>query len=394
MLSYKTHCFSDGLFYGLNKEFSYFCPTQLTIMKLYFTVTLALIFSLFSFSQSKDLKLSKGLYAIISTNKGDIFLELHQEEAPLTVANFVGLAEGKLKVFDSIKIKDPFYDGVVFHRVIQNFMIQGGDPSGTGNGGPGYKFFDEADNGIPHTKGSLSMANAGPNTNGSQFFITHKATPHLNGKHTVFGQVLEGQSVVDAIEQGDTIHSIDIVKKGLKYKLFYNPSKIFKSEYAKQKAAFEKQRLAMEKKKAQNKVRLIEAKAKSEEEYKAYFFALIKEMEADAVQTESGLVYVIREEGKGEVAEKGDAVSLHYLGELLYGQKFDSSYDRNAPLKFKYLEMGLIPGFNEGVGLSKEGTKIDLYIPYFLAYGKRGRMPQIPPYSDLIFKIELINLDK
>ncbi|WP_234369062.1 peptidylprolyl isomerase [Brumimicrobium mesophilum] len=363
-------------------------------MRIFYAVISIMFFALTSIAQSKELKLEKGLYANISTSKGDIFVKLHDEKSPLTVANFVGLAEGKLKVFDTIKIKEPFYDGLNFHRVINNFMIQGGDPDGNGSGNPGYRFWDETDIEVPHTKGSLSMANSGPNTNGSQFFITHLPTPHLNGKHTVFGQVLEGQDVVDAIEQGDKIVSIDIVKKGLKYKWFYNASKVFKKEYEKQEAIFEVERLRMEKLKAQNTVRLVEAKAKSEEEYKKYFYEIIKEMEPDAIQTESGLVYVMHEEGEGEVAARGDQVSLHYLGELVYGGKFDSSYDRNHPLDFSYLEMGLIPGFNEGVGLSKQGTKIDLYIPYFLGYGKAGRQPTIPQYADLIFKIEVLKLDK
>src|SRR5690554_6002542 len=363
-------------------------------MRLLFTFISSILFVGLSTSQSKDLKLEKGLYANISTTKGDIFLELHQDEAPLTVANFVGLSEGKLKVGDSINYNSPYYDGVVFHRVIPNFMIQGGDPTGTGSGGPGYRFWDETDNGVIHEKGVLSMANAGPNTNGSQFFITHQATPHLNGKHTVFGQVLEGQDVVDAIEQGDSIVEIKIIKKGLKYKLFYNPSKVFKKEYHRLKVEIEEARLEEEKQKAQNKVRIIEAEAKTEEEYKVYFYDLVKEIEPSAIQTESGLVYFIHEEGEGEVAERGDKVSLHYLGEFILGGKFDSSYDRNAPLDFEYLINGLIPGFNEGVGLSKKGTKIDLYIPYFLGYGKNGRGAQIPAYSDLVFKIEVLNLEK
>ncbi|HLW29642.1 MAG TPA: peptidylprolyl isomerase [Brumimicrobium sp.] len=363
-------------------------------MRLLFTFISSILFVGLSTSQSKDLKLEKGLYANISTTKGDIFLELHQDEAPLTVANFVGLSEGKLKVGDSINYNSPYYDGVVFHRVIPNFMIQGGDPTGTGSGGPGYRFWDETDNGVIHEKGVLSMANSGPNTNGSQFFITHLATPHLNGKHTVFGKVLEGQDVVDAIEQGDSILNIKIVKKGLKYKLFYNPSKVFKKEYNRLKVLNEEKRLKAEKLKAENKVRMIEAKAKTEAEYKTYFYNLVKEREPNAVQTESGLVYVLHEEGEGEVAERGDKVSLHYLGEFVMGGKFDSSYDRNAPLEFQYLVNGLIPGFNEGVGLSKKGTKIDLYIPYFLAYGVSGRGAQIPPYSDLIFHIEVLNLEK
>src|SRR5690554_7444671 len=198
-------------------------------MRLIFTLVTIVLFVSASFGQSKDLELEKGLYANISTSKGDIFLELYQDEAPLTVANFAGLAMGKLKVGDSIKYTEPYYDGVVFHRVIANFMIQGGDPTGTGSGGPGYKFWDETSSSNRFDrKGLLAMANASPSTNGSQFFITHVPTPHLNGKHTIFGEVLEGQDVVDAIQQGDEIKQIEILKKGLKYKWFYNASKVFK----------------------------------------------------------------------------------------------------------------------------------------------------------------------
>jgi peptidyl-prolyl cis-trans isomerase B (cyclophilin B) len=133
----------------------------------------------------------------METNKGSIELELYPEHAPKTVNNFVFLA------------KEGFYDSVLFHRVIPNFVIQGGDPTGTGMGGPGYKFEDETrGNPLRHETGSLSMANAGPNTNGSQFFITHSPQPHLDGKHTVFGKVIQGQDVVDAIEQGDRIENI------------------------------------------------------------------------------------------------------------------------------------------------------------------------------------------
>ena len=137
--------------------------------------------------------------ATIETDKGTIEVKLYPEHAPKTVNNFVSLA------------RDGFYDGLVFHRVIPNFMIQGGDPTGTGRGGPGYKFEDEVkDNPLKHETGSLSMANAGPNTNGSQFFITHAPQPHLNGRHTVFGKVMDGQDVVDAVEQGDTMKSVTI----------------------------------------------------------------------------------------------------------------------------------------------------------------------------------------
>ncbi|PKR82293.1 peptidylprolyl isomerase [Brumimicrobium salinarum] len=363
-------------------------------MRIILTLITLLFFATSAFVQSQDLELEKGLYAKITTQKGEIILELFPEKAPLTVANFVGLAQGKLKIGDSIRYKEPYYDGLVFHRVIDNFMIQGGDPSGNGSGGPGYRFWDEADNGVNHQKGSLSMANAGPHTNGSQFFITHVATPHLNGKHTVFGQVLAGQSVVDEISQGDTMQQVEIIEKGLKYKWLYNPSKTFKKEYARLAVVVEQKRLAEEKRKAEEKVRRIEAKAKTENEYKEYFYDLVKKKAPNAVQTPSGLVYVLHEEGEGETAQKGDTVKLHYKGTFVTGGKFDSSYDRGQPFEFQYLINNLIPGFNEGVGLSKKGTKIDLYVPYFLAYGVSGRGRQIPPYSDLLFEIEVLNLGK
>ncbi len=165
-------------------------------------------------------QLSDGLYAQMDTSKGTIILQLEYEKTPITVANFVGLAEGtKPYSTDGGEPEDqdgrPYYDGLVFHRVIPDFMIQGGCPDGVGSGGPGYKFDDEIDDTLQHDgPGIFSMANAGPGTNGSQFFITHVATPWLDGKHTVFGRVIEGQDVVDAIEQGDEIKAVKIVRQG------------------------------------------------------------------------------------------------------------------------------------------------------------------------------------
>lgn len=355
----------------------------------YILFSALLITSLSAFSQKRK-GLEKGVYAEMKTNKGTIFLQLEVENAPLTVANFVGLAEGKLKVFDSIKHKEPFYDGIIFHRVINDFMIQAGDPTGKGNGGPGYRFFDETDNGIPHDQpGVLSMANAGPNTNGSQFFITHVPTPHLNGKHTVFGKVLEGQDIVDKIEQGDTIQTINIIRKGLRYKWFYNPSKVFEKEFEKREKIVQEREERISKLEAQNKVRLIEAKAKTKEEYGSYFFDLIKQDYPDAKQTETGLVYLIEKEGKGETPEKGTPLTIDYIGSFVFGDKFDSSVDRGKPLEFNYQEASFIPGFSEGLGIAKEDSKMILFIPYYLGFGARGRGAAIPPYSDLIFELDI-----
>ncbi len=170
----------------------------------------------------------EGMFAEIQTNKGNILLYLEMEKTPLTVANFVGLAEGKIEN-KAKPAGTPYYDGLKFHRVIANFMIQGGDPSGNGSGGPGYSFKDEFHPELKHDRaGILSMANAGPGTNGSQFFITHKDTPWLDGKHSVFGHVVKGQEVVNTIAQNDVIEKVVIIRKGDAAKNF-DAAKVFNS---------------------------------------------------------------------------------------------------------------------------------------------------------------------
>ena len=185
---------------------------------------LTLVTSLMT-TKAADSKLADGVYAEFQTSKGKIVCQLEFEKTPLTVANFVGLAEGTKNYStdgSTPKKQDkPFYDGITFHRVIANFMIQGGCPQGRGTGGPGYKFKDECRADLKHSgPGILSMANAGPGSNGSQFFITHGATPHLDGKHTVFGRVVEGQDVVDKIATGDKITTLKIVRVGEKAKAY------------------------------------------------------------------------------------------------------------------------------------------------------------------------------
>lgn len=307
----------------------------------------------------------EGMYAKIKTNKGDIMLELEFEKTPLTVANFVGLAEGKIKN-NKKEVGEPYYNGLKFHRVIADFMIQGGCPDGNGMGGPGYQFPDEIHPDLKHSEpGILSMANAGPGTNGSQFFITHKETPWLDGKHTVFGKVTEGQDVVDAIAQDDKIIEIDIIRKGENAKKFDS------------KAIFDKELEKLEKQAAE--------KAKKAKE-------AIDALKKGAKVTSSGLAYKIIKKGTGAKAEAGKTVSVHYTGKLSNGTKFDSSYDRNQPIEFELGRGRVIKGWDEGISLLNVGSKATFIIPPDLAYGARGAGGVIPPNATLIFDVELVEI--
>lgn len=309
--------------------------------------------------------MENGIYAKITTNKGVILLRLTYDKTPATVGNFVALAEGKMK--NSQKpLGTPYYNGLTFHRVIPNFMIQGGCPLGTGTGDPGYRFDDEFHPELKHNKaGVISMANAGPGTNGSQFFITHLATPWLDNKHTVFGEVVEGQEVVDAIAQGDKIEKVEILRVGAEAEK-WDALKAFE-DFKTAKAA-----------------RLAEEKRKAEE-------ALAKEV-AGFDKTDSGLYYQITHNGNGKKAVAGQKVAVHYTGMLLDKTVFDSSHRRREPLQFTVGVGQVIQGWDEGILLLSEGDKARLVIPSELAYGSRGAGGVIPPNAPLIFDVELVSV--
>ena len=306
-----------------------------------------------------------GLYAKFNTSKGSILVNLEFEKTPGTVGNFVALAEGNLE--NSAKPQGtPYYDDLKFHRVIPDFMIQGGCPQGTGTGNPGYKFDDEIHPDLKHDgPGVLSMANAGPGTNGSQFFITHIATDWLDGKHTVFGKVVEGQDVVDTVAQGDVIESLEIVKVGGAAESF-NAIEAFRT--------FEGSR---------------EKRVAAEREAKK---AELDKISAGFEETASGLRYQVIQKGEGKKAEKGNTVSVHYKGQLADGTVFDSSYKRNAPLDFQVGVGQVIAGWDEGICLLNVGDKARLVIPSDLGYGSAGAGGVIPPDATLVFDVELMDV--
>ncbi|MFD2916236.1 peptidylprolyl isomerase [Psychroserpens luteus] len=306
-----------------------------------------------------------GLYAKLNTTKGEILIALEFQKTPGTVGNFVALAEGNLE--NKVKPQGtPYYDGLKFHRVIPDFMIQGGCPQGTGTGDPGYKFDDEFHHDLRHDgPGVLSMANSGPGSNGSQFFITHIETPWLDNKHTVFGNVIEGQDVVDAITQDDAINTVEIVRVGADAEKF-NAVEAFRTfEGSREK------RIAAEREAGR---------------------AELDKLASGFEETESGLRYQILQKGTGKAAEKGKTVSVHYKGQLADGTVFDSSYKRNAPLDFQVGVGQVIAGWDEGICLLNVGDKARLVIPSDLGYGSAGAGGVIPPDAILVFDVELMDV--
>ena len=308
----------------------------------------------------------KGLFAIISTSKGEIKIELEFEKTPGTVGNFVGLSLGVIN--NSIKpLGEAYYNGLKFHRVINDFMIQAGCPLGTGTGDPGYKFDDEFHNDLKHDRpGIISMANAGPSTNGSQFFITHVETPWLDNKHTVFGNVIDGMDVVNSISQNDEIISIKINAIGDKAKAF-DAAKAFE-EFNKSKA----DRIKKEK----------------EKEHK-----MLKDLSKGFSKTSSGLLYKFEKENNSQKPSNGNKVKVHYKGMLLDGTVFDSSFKRNQPIEFTLGIGQVIKGWDEGISLLGIGDKASFIIPSDLAYGASGAGGIIPPNATLFFEVELISAE-
>ena len=307
-----------------------------------------------------------GLFATLSTSKGEIKIELEFEKTPGTVGNFVGLSLGLIN--NSIKpLGEAYYNGLKFHRVINDFMIQAGCPLGTGTGDPGYKFDDEFHNELKHDRpGVISMANAGPSTNGSQFFITHIETPWLDNKHTVFGNVIDGMDVVNSISQNDEIISVKINAVGDKAKAF-DAAKAFED--------FNKSKADRIKKEKENELKML------------------KDLSKGFSKTSSGLLYKFEKENNSHKPSNGNKVKVHYKGMLLDGTVFDSSFKRNQPIEFTLGVGQVIKGWDEGISLLGIGDKASFIIPSDLAYGASGAGGVIPPNATLVFEVELISAE-
>lgn len=369
-------------------------------MKIKFLLFAILTTFLFS-CKNENSNLPDGLYAKFETNKGTIITTLEYEKAPITVANFITLAEGKNKYVNEEFKDKPFYDGLKFHRVISDFMIQGGDPLGDGTGDTGYKFKDEF-TGFKFDKGGiLAMANSGPATNSSQFFITHKETPWLDGLHTIFGFVIDnGMEVVNQIQQEDYIKSVTIIRNGEAAKRF-DAEKVFDQFYSNEAINNKKQAVID----LENQKKYVEKFSKILTEKVQYF----ENFKKQSTKTKSGFQYIITSKNNNEKPKNGNTIYIHYAGFLEDGTLFDSSiesvakkfgkFDQNRADAKQYIPIpfeagkkdGMIPGFIEGLEKMKYGEKAIFFIPSHLAYGEAGAGGVIPPNANITFEVELIN---
>jgi len=314
--------------------------------------------------------LPEGLYARVGTDKGSVLLKLEFERAPLTVGNFAGLAEGKLDATGGKR----FYDGLTFHRVEPGIVVQGGDPRGDGTGGPGYRFADELSPELKHdSAGVLSMANSGPGTNGSQFFITLKPMPWLDGRHSVFGRAVEGMDVVERIAPGDRISKVEILRVGKAARAFSCDQASWDERAARAEAAARKQA----------------------EERRQADLALIARKWPELAPDADGIYQKVLKAGSGPSPRAGAAVSCLYKGMLLDGTVFDESrLHANVPLSFALGAGQVIPGWDKVVPAMRKGERRLVILPPELGYGPRSVGGLISPNSFLVFELELARIGK
>jgi cyclophilin family peptidyl-prolyl cis-trans isomerase len=362
---------------------------------------------LFVSCQDKHTDLEDGLFAEFKTTHGTMVAELYYEKTPITVANFVALSEGNHPDVQEVFKGKPYYNGMIFHRVMDKFMIQGGDPLKNGRGGPGYQFIDEITN-LKHDKpGVLSMANGGPATNGSQFFITEAPAPWLDGLHTVFGQLVKGIEIQDSISNVKTgignrpitdvvINELNIIRKGEAAQLFDAPKTWGK------KNEIEKELRLREEIKMKEEIRKLDSLAKID-------LIKLEDYNKRSKKTKSGVKIHIIKRGKGIKPKDGNVVKLYADGYLTNGLLFWSNNKKINEIHGKYdvekestgfydpismelsPNMQLIPGFKEGIRLLNVGDKATLFLPFDIAYGESGN-GAIPAKSDLIFEVEIVGL--
>ena len=363
---------------------------------------------LFVSCQDKHTDLEDGLFAEFKTTNGTMVAELYYEKTPITVANFVALAEGKHPDVEDVFKGILYYNGTIFHRVMDKFMIQGGDPEATGKGGPGYLFFDEITN-LKHDKpGVLSMANGGPATNGSQFFITEALAPWLDGLHTVFGQLVKGIEIQDSISNVKTgignrpitdvvINELNIIRKGEAAQLFDAPKTWGKKD------KIEKELRLKEERNMTEEIRKIDSLAKID-------LIKLEDYSKRSKKTKSGIKIHIIKRGKGIKPKDGNVVKIYADGYLTNGILFWSNNRKINERHGKYdvekegrgfydpismelsPDMQLIPGFREAIYTMNVGDIIYCYIPSNLAYGDKSK-GVIKPNSDLSFIIKMANAE-
>lgn len=360
----------------------------------------------------ENAKVEDGLYALFQTTAGDILVQLEMEKAPMTVANFVALAEGNHPE-TKIKRGEPFYDGLTFHRVIPQFMCQGGDPKGTGEGDPGYSFPDEFHPDLRHNgPGILSMANSGPSTNGSQFFITEVATPWLDDRHSIFGHVIMGGDKIAEMARVATNPQNNMPNEAITMKVkIYRVGKEAKKFDAQATFLMKKKEIADAALKAQQEASKVGQSRAAQYTWidgeggyvnSDIFEPLFSKWNQKATDLGDGLKLLVTAEGEGEGIREGDQALVHYAGYLSTGKPFDSSVKEVAMLFGNYTPQRepygpfpvvagpqgrVIEGWKRGLVGLKKGAQVKLIIPAALGYGDRGAGDIIPPGSTLVFDI-------